>query len=1174
MNESGGERDGVATTVIEVDLTPRRNVRRKLVQSTLLPHKSDEVIESNGDRKCDLGVKEEGEGGGDGGLCSSQGKKKTTRKQKEKTPNNNGASKKVAKGKSPRKSTPKKSAITNGVVAASADQTIGANSSPPVPNLRLEAKLRAEENSRMSAGKQIHPFFSSWKGGKRNQEEAVEENGKCQGQGKDKIVTIGPIHVFERFQDEIRTIDWKNWTFCEQKSTTWTPDQQIKSDSHKSRPREFDLNELPTLPDVCIIDDEEPEQCATQSEAVAVASPVTLKAYQEDKRGYLDSIDAEADCEVHEVINLSDYAGGAADTSHYLQSISCRERYGQSRNNLWVDKYQPRSASEVCGNADSVKAMNEWLCLWHERSFQPSKEFLISDEEKSQDADYNCSDSDSDSENIGADCLRNVLLIVGPVGSGKSAAVHACAKEQGFKILESNASECRSGTVVRHKFGEALKSYSLSRSLEPLFNACTDGNGVEDVVEVASVLHIQNDRANLKPLIIFEDVDICFAEDRGLLTAIQQIAEKAKGPVVLTANDKNHGLPDNLKRIEMCFSLPSTEELLGKLSTVCEAEEVNVDPGSLEQLAMSSGGDIRRAIMQLQFWFQSKSKRARETKNNVDPDLFDHEAGHMLLPKINAHDFPSQLSQLVESEIAKSLSIAEESCNTVEVFVAEVGNEKLLNRLWRLGTEKNSIEAKKAAMLRQNTCFEDVELEDVLGIQCELSNTAYQPLSLSRPSRRRKLNVVMSSDSEDEPQSDIPVFIPRYSKDDRLVVQENGVLSSYCSGMKKGTLPQADLSVSSREDILETSRYQYETSKVSCVNEVSQSLDVSCVPESSYVPETLMDSQGELSPRAVSCAHFDGRVEVSMSQEVAQCSPSKEIYIDRFQSFECLKNTCEVIAESSDGTTMEDCFKEYVGSSQKTRQVTDECSRIDFGMTLKTAQKPKKLDTCRDAVQETWRKLRSSHADLKPYLDSEPVEAPQVLDVTHQITNLISEADVTHSRCLNFVTMEPTMNASGAIDTSGSPHVVEQMTSSVAQKGFSYYTNQIATTEPIPTSSATMIPRRELIIDEEARQDYASSSGRCSDTKPETPKDMLTHERIYGILESVVPLRSLKGRGFHEYASFIGQISRSDPSNLSGASEKGRRRRTREARHYLSMDLSSEDITFLGQHSTYTRNEL
>ncbi|XP_010428843.1 PREDICTED: uncharacterized protein LOC104713430 [Camelina sativa] len=1148
-----------------MDQTPRRNVRRKLVQSTLVSPKSAEVIESNGDRICDVGNnKEEGEGGGeDGGLCSCQGKKKKTRKQKERTPKN-GASKKVVKGKSPRKTTPKKSATKNGIVAA-ADQMVGASVSPPVPNLRLEAKLRAEENLRMSAGKQIHPFFSSWKGGKRNQETSAAENGTCQGQGRDKIVTIGPIHVFERFQDDYRPIDWKNWTFYEQTCTTASPDQQIKINSIEPRPMEFDLNELPTLshPDVCVIDDEEPEQFASQSEVIAEESPVVLIADQLDG--------AESDCEVHEAIDLSDHVGGAADISHEMQSLSCRESNGSSaqpRNSLWVDKYQPRSASEVCGNTESVKVMNEWLRQWHERGFQPIKDFLSSDEDNSQDADYNCSESDTDSENTGAeDCLKNVLLIIGPAGSGKSAAIHACAKEQGFKILESNASECRSGIVVRQKFGEALKSYSLSRSLDPLFNSCTDGNGLEDVVEVVPILHIQNDAANLKPLILFEDVDICFAEDRGLVSAIQQIAKKAKGPVVLTANDKNHGLPDNLERIEICFSLPSKEELFSHLSLVCEAEEVKVNPGSLEQLTMFCGGDIRRAIMQLQFWFQSKLKRARKVKNTFIPDLFDHEAGHLLLPKIISRDFPSQLSQLVESEIAKVLSMEEERYNTVEVLVEEVENEKMLNRLWKRSTGKNSIQAKKAAMFRQNTCFEDYdELEDVLNIPCELSNTSYQPLSFSQPNRRRKLNVVMSSDSEDEPLTDIRVSISQHQKDDRLVFQEDGTLSSYWPDMQKETTV-LDPSVPSRAELLEATCYQYETSKVSCINEVSQSVDVSCVPESSYVPETLMDGEAELSPRAVSCGHFDGRMEVSMNEDVVQTPPSKEMYINRIQIFDCLKNTCEIIAESSDATVMEDCFKECVGTSQKMQQVSDECSRVDFGKTFKTAEKPK-LDTSRYAVQDSWKKLCSSHADFKPYLDSEPVEAPEVLDLTHQIANLISESDLTHSRCLNLGALEPMMNASGDLDMSGLCQMLEQMTSAVAQQEFCFLTNQIATTGSVPTSSATMVTGRGLAVDE-ARQDYTWSNGSCLDMKPEIHEECRRMVRLSGVLESVVPLRSLKGRAFHEYASFIGQISRADPSNLSGAMEQGRRRRSREARHYLSMELSSEDIAFLGQHSTY-----
>ncbi|KAJ4909155.1 P-loop containing nucleoside triphosphate hydrolases superfamily protein [Raphanus sativus] len=164
--------------------------------------------------------------------------------------------------------------------------------------------------------------------------------------------------------------------------------------------------------------------------------------------------------------------------------------------------------------------------------------------------------------------------------------------------------------------------------------------------------------------------------------------------------------------------------------------------------------------------------------------------------------------------------------------------------------------------------------------------------------------------------------------------------------------------------------------------------------------------------------------------------------------------------------------------------------------------------------------------------------------------------------------MESMMNDSGDLDTSG--HVLEQMTSTVAQQEFRFFTDQIASTGSFPTPSATIVPGGGLV-------DYTWSSGSCSDMKPETHIDLLKCERMVqlsSILESVVPPRSLRGRAFHEYASYIGQISRANPSNVSGAMENNsRRRRSRESRHYLSMDLSSEDIAFLGQQNTYRREE-
>ena len=55
-----------------------------------------------------------------------------------------------------------------------------------------------QENSRMFVGRQIHPFFTSLKAGKRSQETAeLGENG-CLLDKSNKGINIGPIHVFER----------------------------------------------------------------------------------------------------------------------------------------------------------------------------------------------------------------------------------------------------------------------------------------------------------------------------------------------------------------------------------------------------------------------------------------------------------------------------------------------------------------------------------------------------------------------------------------------------------------------------------------------------------------------------------------------------------------------------------------------------------------------------------------------------------------------------------------------------------------------------------------------------------------------------------------------------------------------------------------------------------------
>ncbi|KAM7333924.1 hypothetical protein ACRRTK_007244 [Alexandromys fortis] len=59
--------------------------------------------------------------------------------------------------------------------------------------------------------------------------------------------------------------------------------------------------------------------------------------------------------------------------------------------------------------------------------------------------------------------LCNTVLITGPTGVGKTAAVYACAQELGFKIFEVNASSQRSGRQILSQLKEATQSHQVDK---------------------------------------------------------------------------------------------------------------------------------------------------------------------------------------------------------------------------------------------------------------------------------------------------------------------------------------------------------------------------------------------------------------------------------------------------------------------------------------------------------------------------------------------------------------------------------------------------------------------------------------------------------------------------------------------------------------------------------------
>lgn len=1221
-------------------LPERRPVRRRLVQSTLFPPKPQPPeLEANGERDSN----EDDGGGEDEECCGSQSKRK--RKPKGKSTPTKRSSEKV-KGKRSRNNTPKKD-LAN---------MQGEDAPIVIPNLRLEARMTAEENSRLFAGKQMHPFFSSCKVGKKSQEVIDLDSKQFAAVRDNKEMTCGPIHVFERTQDKEGPLDWRTWAFREgifMKSNCVL--ESTRSSIFEGSVECLRFDKLPTNSDprnTSLFHDEVSfDQCPIQQECLYEMAQATFDISDDEKvvcyKPLKDSDSIQINYSQDRDINKVDPFNGHTDLARKpdigQQNRFLEERMksyyigcsNQPKDGLWIYKYQPKKALEVCGNNESVKFLSEWLQHWHERDSRISKEVVDCVMGDMEDNNYLCSESDSDSENKHEKAgPKNVLLVTGPIGSGKSAAIYACAREQGFEVLEVSASECRNGALVKQRFGEALESRQLKRSLanpmgslnKHIYKPCSNlANGtatqeLEDEVVEFIPLADENCRnatgesdmsdckeagscsrqSELKPLILFEDVDITFPEDRGFIAAVQLIAETAKGPIVLTSNSHNPFLPDNLDRKQICFTPPSPEELLCHVYMVCAAERANIQSHLLERFVGYCQGDIRKTIMHLQFWCQGRTTRkARKSRRTCGSLLFDLEAVHQILPKLIPWELPSPLSELVDKEITASLS-GEGNC-----LMEATGEEQLDKRETEFSfmhnNEMETIEAKKAEMLSRNCSVHDYdEFRAQLDTVPEFSDNSDTPFSCSRRIVRKNQDMILSSDSEDEKIGNrCNIFTNRDTNNGALPEESPSFKELPCSAAadmdeeqhrdtNNGALPEEspsfkELPCSAASDMDEEQHYFSEAAGCIPIYDECKSLDVSCVPESSFVPETEFYDGTEVHLRTMSCDNVgDTMEEVSVSnnripveadyQDVSKSEQQK--HSDTF-----ISNTY-IVAEFCEQEEMDDSHNEHVEAVAIGNQVMDESSHMEFRRLRKFVEKSKPL-VLTDSVQKSWNQLRSRRADLAQYARSEEQHPLQIVKLADNMSNLISETDVLLSNCqpLTNDSLEPSTIPSEESDTYS--FYDKGILASTAQHGFCFYAKDIAAVGSTIDSVSTVDLASEMLASETgmmalgklAGHDMATTTGRNSQIleKSDISSKSGNASSVFDVIQSIVPSKScmaLKGAAYYEYLSSLRCMSRSEASRLSEEKEKPRKRRGRTKRHYLStgtLMMTPEEISLLGQ---------
>jgi SpoVK/Ycf46/Vps4 family AAA+-type ATPase len=101
---------------------------------------------------------------------------------------------------------------------------------------------------------------------------------------------------------------------------------------------------------------------------------------------------------------------------------------GGGDNQLWVEKYKPKSTDEVIANPMAVKKLQDWLRGWKRLEVQRAKR--------------------GEAPARGA-AQKNAALLSGPPGIGKTTTAHLVAAECGYYPLEFNASDTRSKKMIK-----------------------------------------------------------------------------------------------------------------------------------------------------------------------------------------------------------------------------------------------------------------------------------------------------------------------------------------------------------------------------------------------------------------------------------------------------------------------------------------------------------------------------------------------------------------------------------------------------------------------------------------------------------------------------------------------------------------------------------------------------
>lgn len=274
--------------------------------------------------------------------------------------------------------------------------------------------------------------------------------------------------------------------------------------------------------------------------------------------------------------------------------------YTISEGIMWVDHFRPQRVSEVFVPHEYPRFIGSWLRDTFQRlslpSFRPKLSSSFSKRTRKHDSepilDFFLDDPIiTDFQSSKMDYFTPLLIVEGPSGSCKSSSIYAAANELNAYVYEINAGQSRGKKDILNVLREFCTTQLVHQAKESkLFQ---------------------------KGLVLLEDCDILFEEDKNFWAAVLEILCISRRPLILTCHDISL-IPTSIAKLaEEENAIMKVDDLVPYshesyrlyLQLCCLHRGYDVEKEVLDDVLNNSknsfGFDLRKSLMNIQFICQN-----------------------------------------------------------------------------------------------------------------------------------------------------------------------------------------------------------------------------------------------------------------------------------------------------------------------------------------------------------------------------------------------------------------------------------------------------------------------------------------------------------------------------------------------------------------------------------------